>query len=277
MAQPTRRFHVAISVGHPIRTHPSWQFWHRATDLPRAAQRRPPQPSYMALDERSGAGGRKWEGPGADRTRQEGSGTGRISGVAADPPGWSARPPLPRRCPRIPPCPLGSQGRRSPPDAGWSASWSPWHGWPPWYGQGHSRQRTRSHHPLGEPDVSHHRRPRDRGVRRIGPSGPFPDTPRPSGRPIRPVCPNASSAFAATRVGGGTIHARNRWHGHAQLVPGSRARDRSGSDSRGPDPPHRVPARRSPTAGSDHDSWAPSCPGQPRPAPQVRSMQPGHR
>ena len=70
MAQPTRRFHVAISVGHPIRTHPSWQFWHRATDLPRAAQRRPPQPSHMALDERSGAGGRKWEGPGADRKDQ---------------------------------------------------------------------------------------------------------------------------------------------------------------------------------------------------------------
>ena len=122
--------------GVPDPGHPSWQFWHRATDLPRAAQRRPPQPSHMALDERSGAGGRKWEGPGADRTRQEGSGTGRISGVAADPPGWSARPPRPRRCRRGPPCPLDSQGRRPSPDAEWrwSASSSPRHGWSSWCG-----------------------------------------------------------------------------------------------------------------------------------------------
>ena len=220
---------------------------------------------------------------GADRTRQEGPGTGRISGVAADPPGWSARPPRPRRCPRIPPCPLGSPGRRSPPDAGWSASWSPWHGWPPWYGQGHSHQRTRSHRLLGEPDVSHPRWPRGRGVRRIGPSGLFPDPPRPPGHPIRPVYRNASPAFAATRVGGGTILATNRRYGHAQLTPEPRmapeprARDRSGSDPQGPDPPHHVSPHRSPPADPDRDPWAPSCPGRPRPAPQVRSMQPGHR
>jgi len=63
MAQPTRRFHVAISVGHPIRTHPSWQFWHRATDLPRVSA----VAATSALAHGAGRGQELEEGSGKDR------------------------------------------------------------------------------------------------------------------------------------------------------------------------------------------------------------------
>ena len=135
--------------GVPDPGHPSWQFWHRATDLPRVSA----VAATSALAHGAGRG-QELEDGGGDRGLGDGDGkdqgpaggvrkdqdkrtrTSRISGVAADPPGWSARPPRPRRCRRGPPCPLDSQGRRPSPDAEWrwSASSSPRHGWSSWCG-----------------------------------------------------------------------------------------------------------------------------------------------